>query len=416
MSTTVRKRALLATASAAGLLEAWGRQSRATRIERRRRLPGDELVPHPKWQSTRATTIHAPRDQVWPWLVQMGFPTDRAGWYTPFWPDRLLFGIKAHSADTIVPALQHLSVGDRVLDSDTGVSFFTVARIEPSRALILRSTTHPLPAYTDVNFAWAFVLEDADGDTRLIMRARVDYRPVWPSAVVRLLMLAGFGIGDLVQAGAMLDGIKRRAERRPSAHPEQTVAPGSAGVELYWIPLGAGGHCVRFSGKVFEALAARRQHRARDDLYHTALIVELDGERYTIELAPSPNGKEASRGVVATGAVGSRLIGWLRLFRYEVRCWASGAIPDLDYAVGEPKRLTNDPQTARKLLDAIPNAPTPVWGRDELKTGEMWNSNSLISWSLATTGLATDQLQPPPHGRAPGWDAGLSAAQRSATR
>ena len=103
--------------------------------------------------------------------------------------------------------------------------------------------------------------------------------------------------------------------------------------------------------------------------------------------------------MVATGAVGSRLIGWLRLFRYEVRCWASGSIPDLDYAVGESERLTNDPQTARRLLDAIPHVPTPVWGRDELKTGEMWNSNSLISWSLAIIGLPTGQPHLPPHGR-----------------
>jgi hypothetical protein len=412
MSTTARQRALIATAIAAGLLAASGRRSRATRTERRKQLPRDELVPHPKWQATRATTIKAPRDQVWPWLVQMGYPTHRAGWYTPFWLDRLLFGIKAHSANTIVPELQHLAVGDRIPDSDSGESFFTAARIEPLRALVLRSTTHPLPAYTDVNFAWAFVLEDAGRDTRLIMRARVDYRPVWPSALVRLLMLVGFGIGDLVQAGGMLDGIKRRAERCPNASAEEPVAPESAAVDLYWISLGAGGHCVRLNGKAFEALAAGRQHRTRDDLYHAALIVQVDGERYTVELAPSPNGNEASRGVVATGAVGSPLISCLRVFRYEVRCWPGGSIPDLHYAVGEPERLTNDPQTARKLLGAIPNVPTPVWGRDELKTGEMWNSNSLISWSLAITGLATDQPHLPPHGRAPGWDAGLEVASR----
>ena len=226
MSTTLRQRAVLATASAAGLLEAWGRQSRATRLERRKPLPGDELVPRPKWQATRATTIRAPREEAWPWLVQMGFSTHRAGWYTPFWLDRLIFGIKAHSASTIVPELQNLAVGDRVPDSDSGVPFFTVARLDPSRALVLRSTTHPLPAYTDVNFAWAFVLEDAGSDTRLIMRARVDYTPVWHPAIVRALMVVGFGIGDFVQAGGMLDGIKRRTERRPSARLEPPVRPG----------------------------------------------------------------------------------------------------------------------------------------------------------------------------------------------
>jgi hypothetical protein len=356
-------------AGAAGLLEAWGRKSRATRLERREPLSGDELVPHPKWQATRATTI--------------------------------------------VPQLQDLAVGDRVPDSDSGVSFFTVARLEPGRLLVLPSTTHPLPAYTDVNFAWAFVLDDEGTDTRLIMRARVDYRPVWPSAIVRLLIRLGFGIGDFVQAGDMLEGIKRRAERDPSARLEPPSRSGEAAVDLYWIPLGAGGHFVRFNGKVFEALEAARQHRARHDLYHAALIVQADGERYTIELAPSPNADEASRGVVATGAVGSRLIALSRRFRYEVRCWPGGSIPDLHYAVGPPRRLTTDPAAARRLLAAVPNVPTPVWGRDELETGEMWNSNSLISWSLAVTELVSEQAGPPPGGRAPGWEAGLTVARRT---
>ena len=188
----------------------------------------------------------------------------------------------------------------------------------------------------------------------------------------------------------------------------------AAAVDLYWIPLGAGGHSVRFNGRVFEALEAARQHRARCDLYHVALVVELDGERYTIELAPSPDADEASRGVVATGAVGSRHIGRLRLFRYEVRCWRGGSIPDLAYAVGEPRRLSIDPQVAVRLLSLVAIVPTPVWGRDELKAGEMWNSNSVIGWLLVAAGLPTDELRPPPRGRAPGWDAGLAVARRGA--
>jgi hypothetical protein len=187
-----------------------------------------------------------------------------------------------------------------------------------------------------------------------------------------------------------------------------------AAVELYWIPLGAGGHSVRFNGRVFEALAAARHHRRRCDLYHVALVVELAGERTTIELAPSPDGDEASRGVVATGAVGSRRLGRLRLFRYEVRCWRGGSIPDLAEAVGGPCRITTDPVIARRLLDLAATVPTPVWGRDELKAGDMWNSNSMIAWLIAAAGLPADRLHPPPRGRAPGWDAGLEVARRGA--
>jgi hypothetical protein len=188
---------------------------------------------------------------------------------------------------------------------------------------------------------------------------------------------------------------------------------GTAAADLYWIPLGAGGHCVRFNGRVFEAIQAARQHRRRRDLYHSALVVELDGDRYTIEVAPSPDPDEARRGVVATGAVGSRCLGRWRIFRYEVRCWRGGYIPDLGAAVGAPRRLSSDPQIARRLCDLITTVPTPVWGRDELEAGEMWNSNSMIAWLIATAGLSTDDLQPPSHGRAPGWSAGLEAARRS---
>ena len=153
----------------------------------------------------------------------------------------------------------------------------------------------------------------------------------------------------------------------------------TAAADLYWIPLGAGGHCVRLNGRVFEAIEAARQHRRRRDLYHAALVIELDGDRYTIEVAPSPDADEAHRGVVATGAVGSRYVGWLRLFRYEVRCWRGGSIPDLGEAVGGPRRLTSDPRVARRLLDLVTAIPRPVWGRDELKAGEMWNSNSWVA-------------------------------------
>jgi hypothetical protein len=186
-------------------------------------------------------------------------------------------------------------------------------------------------------------------------------------------------------------------------------------VDLYWIPLGAGGHFVRFNGRVFEAIGAALQHRRRCDLYHAALVVELDGERYTIELAPSPDADEASRGVVATGAVGSRYAGRLRVFRYEVRCWRGGSIPDLDWAVAGPRRVTSDPRVARRLLEVVSTVPRLVWGRDESKAGEMWNCNSMIAWLIARCGLPAEAIRPPEGGRAPGWTAGLVVARRSAS-
>jgi hypothetical protein len=182
-------------------------------------------------------------------------------------------------------------------------------------------------------------------------------------------------------------------------------------VDLYWIPLGAGGHSVAFNGRVFEALAAARAGRRRGDLYHAALVVEAGGVRHTIELAPSPDGAGARRGVVTTGPVGAPWAGRLRLFRYELRCCAGGTIPDLAYAAGGPVHLSRDPAVAERIVALAPQVPALVWGRDEFRTGEMWNSNSVVAWLLASAGLPAGALNPPPGGRAPGWGAGVALAR-----
>ena len=158
------------------------------------------------------------------------------------------------------------------------------------------------------------------------------------------------------------------------------------GVDLYWLPLGAGGHSVRMNGLVFEAIAARLQHRDRSDLYHSALEVCVPEGRFVIEQAPAW-GESRERGVVAEGPVGTHAAGRFRLFRYEVRRWRDGVIPDVAEAVDSPQRLTDDNERAERMLELAPYVPTPVWGRDELHTGEMWNSNSIISWLIARSGL-----------------------------
>lgn len=184
------------------------------------------------------------------------------------------------------------------------------------------------------------------------------------------------------------------------------------GVDLYWLPLGAGGHSVRLNGRLFEAVVALRERRERYDLYHSALVVRLPEGHFVIEQGPA-GPRRLERGVVGEGAVGARWAGRLRLFRYEVRCWRDGLIPDAAEAVDSPLCVSDDEQHARLLLELVPTVPTAVWGRDELQTGEMWNSNSVISWLLETTGLPTRSLAPPEHGRAPGWDAGLVVARRT---
>lgn len=184
-----------------------------------------------------------------------------------------------------------------------------------------------------------------------------------------------------------------------------------ATVDLYWLPLGAGGHSVRLNGRVFEKVVSRRERRAARDLYHSALIVRVLRGRFVIEQAPVWR-SDVERGVVSEGAVGSAWLGRFRLFRYELRCWRDGLIPDVDEAVESPQRLTDDPAVARRLLDLVPTVPTLVWGRDELGAGEMWNSNSVISWLIVRSGLPIDAARLPTNGRAPGWNAGIVLAER----
>jgi hypothetical protein len=188
-------------------------------------------------------------------------------------------------------------------------------------------------------------------------------------------------------------------------------SPGT--VDLYWIPLGAGGHVVRLNGRVHEAIKAFLEHRPRCGLLHSALEVRVPDGLFVIESAPIPDQRGRTRGVVAEGPVGTRWAGTFRLFRYEIRRWRGGSIPDASEAIGGPLRVTNDLARAQRVLDLVPSVPTPVWGRDELLTGDMWNSNSLISWLLSCAGVDTDQIQPPSGSRAPGWDAGLVIARRS---
>jgi hypothetical protein len=188
----------------------------------------------------------------------------------------------------------------------------------------------------------------------------------------------------------------------------------SASVDLYWLPLGAGGHSVRLNGKVFEAVAARLRRREPRDLYHSALILHVPEGSFAIEQGPAGRGDGTARGVVASGAVGSRWAGRLRIFRYEVRCWRNGVIPDLAEAVESPQHLTTDAQVARRVLELAPLVPAAVWGRDEQRAGEMWNSNSVVSWLLERAGLPVESIALPSRGRAPGWDAGIVVARRYA--
>jgi hypothetical protein len=189
-----------------------------------------------------------------------------------------------------------------------------------------------------------------------------------------------------------------------------------SGIDLYWLPLGAGGNFVRLNGRVYEAIEAILQRRPRYDLYHSGLEVFVPEGRYTIEQTPA-RARGEQRGVVGIGPIGARwLAARVHIFRYELRRWRDGVIPDINEAVESPLRLSDDLAQARRLLELVPDVPFLVWGRDELRVHEMWNSNSQISWLLDRAGIDVDSIKPPVGGRAPGWHAGLVAAGRQLER
>ena len=192
-----------------------------------------------------------------------------------------------------------------------------------------------------------------------------------------------------------------------------TVANGS--IELYWIPLGAEGTgFVRLNGRIYEAIMSRREGRASLSLCHTALQVHVPEGRYVVEtMWPSPDTDTTTRGVVVSGPVWSQMLAGWRTFRYEVRCWREGVLPDADMAVGGPRRVSGDLDQARRLLECASSVPSLTWGRRPDRASEMWNSNSVISWLLAQAGLPMTAIAPPDGHRAPGWETGVRVARVS---
>ena len=164
-------------------------------------LPGDDLVPSPKFSYTQAISIQARPDEIWPWLVQIGYR--RAGWYSHDWIHRLL-GIAGSldddrcSADRVIPELQDLQVGDLIeLAPGMGIE---VVQLEPGRFLLTGNAAG----------SWVWALDPADADTtRLIVR----FRGTWEPGPVNDL-LYGFSneLGSLVMQPETLRGIKLRVE------------------------------------------------------------------------------------------------------------------------------------------------------------------------------------------------------------
>ena len=174
----------------------WG----ATDSELTRAMAGDFLIPTPTYSTTLAVTVDARPEQIWPWLVQMGYR--RGGLYSYDWLDRLFGFLDRPSADEILPEYQHLSVGDEIpMGRGAG---FPVREIAPGRALVLGGKTG------DFEWIWQFGLYPLDPDrTRIVSRntARL------PKTLSWRLFMAALTPAAFLMTRRMLIGLKRRAER-----------------------------------------------------------------------------------------------------------------------------------------------------------------------------------------------------------
>jgi hypothetical protein len=189
----------------------WG----ATDQESDESVPGDDLIANPDLTATRAISIRASADRVWPWIAQLG--QGRGGFYSYDFLENLI-GCDIHSADRIVPEWQVVGVGEEVrLSPEVGLA---VAFLERGRSLVLRGGAPMGNTAPPYDFTWAFVLRDEpDGTTRLLVRERYAYTRPWARLLVELVEAVSF-----VMSQRMLRGIRDRAERT-AALPLESSTP-----------------------------------------------------------------------------------------------------------------------------------------------------------------------------------------------
>ena len=205
-----------AVAAYRGVVRPWHERWGATDEEARDRLDGDELVADPARQCTRAITVGAPRAEVWPWVVQLG--ADRGGFYSYDWLENL-FGLGIHSADRIVPEWQERAPGDLVQADARGRGGWYVMEVRPDELLVLKvaDVAAGRPIRRDEpprwEFLWTFALrERPDGTTRLLVRERTAF-----DSTATQLAMSPVGFISFVMSRKMMQGIKARAEGRPTA-------------------------------------------------------------------------------------------------------------------------------------------------------------------------------------------------------
>lgn len=206
-------------------LLSWG----TTVGERRDRLPGDDVVPDATLSTTRAVDIATAPEGVWPWLAQLGYGPDRAGFYSYDWLENLI-GLDIHSAARISPALQQVRAGDQIpFGPETD---FRVEEVAHGTALVLHVRMHPFtgrdvlgrPSRLWIDWTWSFVLRPRAAGTRLLVRTRGAWSHRWVGWLIQPLLEPV----HFLMERRMLLGVRKRAEPSASGKPGDCGRRGSA--------------------------------------------------------------------------------------------------------------------------------------------------------------------------------------------
>lgn len=189
----------------AALIRPWHLHWGATDAEVAGILPGDELVPEAVGITTRAVTVNAPPEAIWPWLAQLG--QAKGGFYSYEVIENLL-GCKIANAGAVVPEWQQVRPGDlvKMSPSPDAPPAYVVASVEPGRAMVLGHHVglNPDPA-SPWSDTWQFVIVPLDGQrSRLIVRSR--------SGASTPAINRALEPGVFIMEQKMLRGIKERAE------------------------------------------------------------------------------------------------------------------------------------------------------------------------------------------------------------
>jgi hypothetical protein len=202
----------------------------ATDEEVRRVLPGDEMVPPGSSRSTMATSIAATPEQVWPWLVQIGW--SRAAFYSYNRIEGLL-GMDLHNADQVQPEWQDLAVGDTMWMSHPRLSYLfpetKAVKIEPNQVLVF--AIYGRPDSTEPSGAWSFVLEPIDDQsTRLIARLQINPPPLFGKLIIYGFMEPA----HFVMQDGMFRGLRERiqSERQSPPNRSEEVAIATTGMDI----------------------------------------------------------------------------------------------------------------------------------------------------------------------------------------